>query len=265
MRLSDPATIRALLETDRAWSVYALGDLSPGFFEHCEWHAAQGGAAALLLLYRAFATPVLFALGPPGLVAGLLEEVAAEHRLYLSIRPEILPLVAARYAVAPAGGQAMWRMTLSSSDFRPAAASSAVRLGPRDLARLEVLYSDGQATGEAPDFFAPVMLSQGVFFGVCEGPALVAAAGTHLVAPQLGLAAVGNVYTRRDRRGRGLAAQVTSAVAAELLRFRPPLETVALNVAPANYAAVHVYEKLGFKRYCAFIEASAERDGSHLV
>jgi len=31
----DVAVIRAILMRDPAWSVYALGDLAPGFFERC--------------------------------------------------------------------------------------------------------------------------------------------------------------------------------------------------------------------------------------
>ena len=61
------------------------------------------------------------------------------------------------------------------------------------------------------------MIESGVYYGVLEGSSLVAAAGTHVFAPDEGVAAIGNVYTRRDQRGRGFAACVTSAVAARLL------------------------------------------------
>ena len=55
---------------------------------------------------------------------------------------------------------------------------------------------------------------------------LIAAAGTHVVSPQWGVAAVGNVYTHREYRGQGLAKVVTSAVTAELLQ---QCDTVVLN------------------------------------
>jgi len=251
-RITDPAEIRAILETDRAWAVYALGDLAPGFFEHSEWRRAPN-APALILLYRAFETPVLFALGSPELVRGLLDEIHSEREMYLSIRPEILPLVKARYAVRHE--TAMWRMVLDPAHFHPAPMEGVARLGLADLPALQQLYADGQSTGEVPDFFFPSMIEQGAFFGIWEGRQLVAAAGTHLVAPSEGVGAVGNVYTRRDRRGRGLASRVTGAVAAELLRLG--LRTVALNVNQRNAAAIRVYEQLGFARYCAFYEGVA--------
>jgi predicted GNAT family acetyltransferase len=101
------------------------------------------------------------------------------------------------------------------------------------------------------------MLQDGVFFGTREAGELVAAAGTHLVACSEGVAAVGNVYTRRDRRGRGLAARTTSAVVGELLRMN--VATIALNVSRNNDVAIRVYERLGFLRYCAYYEGLARR------
>lgn len=249
-RQTDLTAIRAILETDRNWAVYALGDLAPGFREHSVWHAAEG---ALLLLYRAFETPVLFTLGTPDNVAPLLDEIAPEQEMYLSIRPEILPLIKARWNVKHEAR--MWRMVLDRAGFQPVPDDNLIRLGPADGPALEMLYADGQVTGEVPDFFNPPMLEQGVFYGIREGDALIAAAGTHLMSTELSVGAVGNVYTRRDRRGRGLAARVTSSVTAELLQSG--LSTIALNVNQHNAPAQHVYTRLGYERYCAFYEGVA--------
>ena len=85
----------------------------------------------------------------------------------------------------------------------------------------------------------------------------MSAAGTHIVVPEEGVCAIGNVYTRRDRRGRGVAGRATAAVAAEALRLG--VRTVALNVAQGNHAAIRAYERIGFARYCAFFEGIAKR------
>ena len=118
---------------------------------------------------------------------------------------------------------------------------------------LQALYADGQSSGESPDFFFPSMVADGVFHGIYEGTSLVAAAGTHLLARGEGIAALGNVYTRRDRRGRGLGRLATSAVLGELAG----VETIGLNVRADNDAALHLYESLGFARHCQFYEALA--------
>ena len=249
---TDPARVRARLNTDRPWAAYALGDLSPALASRTEWHLGPDGA--ILMLYRAFETAVLFTFGPPEAVAPLLAEVADEPQFYLSVRPEILPLVQARFEVTNLDH--MWRMTLDRAAFRPPP-PGAVALTLADLPRLQALYADGQATHEAPDFFDTDMLAQGVFYGVAEGGVLVAAAGTHFVAPEERVATIGNVYTRRDRRGRGLASQATGAVAAALLAHQPPLDLIALNVNQANPAAVAVYERLGLRKIAPFYEGLA--------
>lgn len=251
-QISDPIRIRRILERDRVWSVYALGDLSPGLFPQCRWYADPHGEA-LLLLYQAFGTPVLFALGDPETVAPLLDEVDLA-RAYLSVRPEILPLVQARGEIQ--NQAAMRRMHLDPSALPQLGAMAGLkRLEIEDTLALGRLYDDGRESGEVPDFFRLSMVRDGVFFGVYEHNELVAAAGTHLVAPQEGVGAVGNVYTRRDRRGRGLARVTTGAVAAELLRLE--IRTVALNVDQRNDAALRVYEHLGFRRHCLFYEGLA--------
>ncbi len=256
-RLTDPGLIRSLLETDRPWAAYALADLAPGFFEHCEWRGSFEGDRGIILLYRAFEVPVLVTVGAAPAVASLLEEIRDVPEMYLSIRPEILPLIKARYDVLPESP--MWRMVLDPAAFRAPKANEAVSLSRADLPALLQLYADGEASGESPDFFSPQMLAQGVFFGVREGEALVSAAGTHVFTPSQSVGTVGNVYTRRDRRGRGLGSQVTQRVTAELLRLG--LRTIVLNVAQPNAAAIRVYERLGFRRYTAFYEGRARRRG----
>jgi len=134
-------------------------------------------------------------------------------------------------------------------------AENVKRLRELDVPALKKLYADGDKTGESPDFFYDSMVPAGVFFGVYEGEELIAAAGTHLFAPEEGAAAIGNVYVRRDRRGRGLGRIVTSAV---LHRLRH-LKTVGLNVRNDNVAAIRVYESLGFVKHCDFFEAIARR------
>lgn len=254
----EAARIRAILEMERAWAVYALGDLEPPHAQHCEWHLARDDSA-LLLLYRVFATPVIFTLGAPAGVEPLLDELDVEGDMYLSVRPEILPLIRQRYTVRHE--RPMWRMRLKPERFvtpaRVESSTGLIRLGPAHMPALEALYADGMETGEAPDFFNQPQLEQGVFYGVCERRELIAAAGTHLLSVPLSLGAVGNVYTRRDRRGRGLGRLVTAAVTAELVRLG--LETIALNVSQQNTTALHVYEALGYERYCAFYEGLAQR------
>jgi len=249
---ADPVAVRKILHTDRRWAVYALADLAPEYCAAAEWHIA-GHGHALLLVYRGFDPPVLFAHGAAADLAPLLPEICGERAFYLSMRPEAAALLRhGGYEILDE--KRVWRMVLDPRRFAPAA-NTAVRLGQADYEALTNLHRDGHAAGESPRFFDAGMLRHGAYYGIREGEAIVAAAGTHVVSEAESVAAIGNVYTRRERRGQGLGAQVTGAVAAELLRLG--LQTVVLNVAGSNTAAIRIYERLGFERYCEYLEGMA--------
>ena len=73
----------------------------------------------------------------------------------------------------------------------------------------------------------------------------------------MGLAAVGNVLTHRDYRGRGFAKIVTGAVTQELLRF---CDQVVLNVRSDNPPALR-----GVPGHRVLASTSASRSGSSIV
>lgn len=254
--LTSKDEIRARLQADAAWAVYALGDLSPAHFEHCRWLSPSPDSKALALLYSGFETPVFWAMGPPSELASLAAQLFAGPELILQIRPELAPLVRAHYDRVEL--HPMWRMTLDAREFRPVPHTAGDRrLTPADLPALVRLYEDGRRHGQQPDFFFPEMLGQGVFFGAWNGGELIAVAGTHIVNFEESAAAIGNVYTRGDSRRRGHAARLTSLVAGAL-RARGA-RTIALSVRQSNPAAVSVYARLGFTAHCEFFEGFARR------
>lgn len=252
-RLNDPEEIRRRLERDRSWSVYALGDLAPGYRDQSEWYTSDDYPDAMALIYRAGAWPILFTLGDAEAVRAVLGELLPEPRLSLAIRVEHLPAVESRWRVLRSN--AMWRMILDPEAPALEPDTRVASLTLADAEPLQALFRDGRHAGEEPDFFFPSMLTGGTYFGVKEGDHWIAAAGTHLVAESEGVATIGNVYVRRDRRGSGLARAVVGAVIAELRHRMIP--TIALNVRQANSTAARVYERLGFQYYCPFTEGWA--------
>ena len=239
--LTDKNRIRAILHSDPRWCVYALGDLSARMFAKCQWFTPD-----LTLLLHDYGTSILFAHGT-GSIREALERVT--WPVHLQVQPDALDEVARHANVT--GVKAMIRMAWAGGSTR--VSDRVVRLTAGDVPAIARLYADGESTGESPDFFYASMVTDGVFFGVSKGDQLLAAAGTHLVSREEGAAAIGNVYVRRDRRGRGLGRAVTAAVLHELAG----ITTVGLNVQADNHAAIRVYESLGFVRHCDFHEALA--------
>lgn len=253
-QLFDRRLIQAQLEADRAWSAYALADLDSAYFPFTSWFCAEDHSA-IALVYRAFARTIVLYVGRPRGVSKILDET--DHSLdglvefYGVVKPEILPLLAGRYEIGEE--RPMLRMMLDAPRFQPVRGEAA-RLNPGHLGSVRSLYED-----EPPDFFSADMLGKGIYYGIYEGNDLVAIAGTHIVAPDFGIGALGNIHTRRDRRGLGYATRVTSAVTRDLLALGIP--TIVLNVRKENDTAVHVYERLGFQTYCEYYEVIAGRCG----
>jgi ribosomal protein S18 acetylase RimI-like enzyme len=196
---------------------------------------------------------VLTAHGPADACAPLwreaLAQVADAPRVFAVCRPEHRSFVDADSPFEQV--HPMFRMRLEGD---PVPEGETSRLGLWDLTALRALYEDGAVAGEVPDFFDESMLERGVYHGVREESCgLLAAAGTHVVTRDV--AAIGNVYTRRSARGRGLARRTTAAVAHEL-RSRG-VGTIVLNVRQDNRTAIRVYERLGFVVHGPFDEGFA--------
>jgi ribosomal protein S18 acetylase RimI-like enzyme len=253
--VTDLHRIRTALDRDRTWSAYAIGDLDPERLPDCSWYAPDRDPETLVLLYRAFTPPILFACGTPVRLSPLFAELDAPV-VSLHLLPDAIAALPPAYTATET--KAMWRMTVGPASFRRADGDETVAaLDASHAEAVAALFADARDGGEAPPFYRPSMLAEGAFRGVFEGAALVAVAGTHLFSAALGVCTIGNVYTRRDRRRRGLAARVTSAVVRAAMAASIP--TIVLNVSQANGAARRVYEQLGFDAHCAFVEGTARR------
>ena len=250
IRLVNKSRLQAFLNTDRVYHAYALADLSDPFFSQCRWLAAEEGdkIVTLVLIYKGLEPPVLLAMGKADYLPQIFQEAELPSTAMFMGREAHIPFLLKEYKAQYL--DKMWRMALHADNFKPADFSHATPLDESHLPALTAMYR-----GSHGNAFAPYQLEQGVFYGFFEDGELVSAAGTHVVAPQYGAAAVGNVYTRPQYRGKGLAQQVTSAVCAHLLAQNLD---VVLNVEQSNAAAIHIYKKLGFTAHCPFWEGTGQ-------
>jgi len=88
-------------------------------------------------------------------------------------------------------------------------------------------------------------------------------AGVQVASRHEGVAAVGNIYTRPDCRGQGLAQTVTSAVVTALREVG--IQTIGLNVENTNAYAIRAYERVGFRTHFSYSEGIADRLGIETV
>lgn len=250
---TDTDRIREILLTDPIWSAYALADLRADLLPFCRWSVAGEGLA---LVYTGLQPPILLTVGPPEDVAYALTKANLPPEVYLSVREEHLPALNHWYGVQVR--RVMVRMALGPEVTLAPVEQPLTRLVPADVPRIEALIALGGPY--APDGFAPYQVADGFFFGVEDGASgLTAIGGTHITNREEGVAAIGNVYTRSDCRGRGYARAITSQIVSQLRATGLP--TIVLNVNSENTIARRLYDSLGFVEHCSFVEGIAERKG----
>ena len=247
---ADRVLLREYLERDRLFAAYAICDLGEREFPRTRWGIATLGdrPVAVAMEYGGLTPQPLFVMGDPDGIAAILKDIVRPRAAYVAAKRESLPAVAQHYRVEP--GPEMIRMWVDRSTFQPSMAR-VERLLPVEVGELNRLYQLGFAA-----WLPATAVAEGVYYGIRVNGRLVAAAGTHVINRDAGLAVVGNVLTQADHRGRGYAKAVTSAVTAELLRA---CDEVVLNVRADNPPAIAAYRRLGYQEHCRFEERLVRR------
>ena len=251
-QLHDREAIRPLLEGQRAYAAYALGQLDPRLFHLTEWwHSDGAGSDALVLHSSGGLGKATFLSGEVQALEAVLRIHPGPRSTFLTCEPHHLETVTRYFDLHQR--QLMMRMQVTADTFHASPDAIAVRrLDGGDARRINSLYrSDGVAS-----FYQPRQIEDAVYYGVERDARLVAIAGTHVVSSSNAIAVVGNVYTHPVHRGQHLAQATTSAVTEQLLRF---CREVVLSVDPDNAPAVRAYERLGYREVARLIEGAALR------
>jgi ribosomal protein S18 acetylase RimI-like enzyme len=264
VELADRARLERFLRGDAPAQIYALADLDDAFWPDTRWFAsarADGELTAVCLVLEKLALPIVYAVAQPGDPAtlALVAELRARlpERFFVNLPLGFAEVFAASHAIDPHGEYV--KMWLPDGSALGGAAPPGIEpLGPEHAAELADFYrTRAYAADERQSrFFAPYMLTLGPWFGLRERGQLVCVAGVHVCSQRYGVAALGNVATVPERRGRGLA----RAVCARLCRaLAPAVPLVGLNVAVANAPARACYRALGFREALRYEEAVLTR------
>lgn len=258
-RLTDRDEIAAFLRRDTFLHLYEIGDLDDFFWPHTTWYGLRvkstgGNLTAVALLYHATDLPVLLALSAPPLapLADLIAVIRPElpPRFYSHLSGDLARALVPAYRAEPHGTHLKMALHDPARALAAdaAAKAAAVQLTPADRPAIDALYR----ASYPGNWFDARMLETGQYFGIWEGSELVSVAGVHVYSARHRVAALGNVTTRPDRRGRGLARVASARLVRSLLATT---DHIGLNVAAGNAAAIACYERLGFARIGSYEEA----------
>ncbi|MCC6622167.1 MAG: GNAT family N-acetyltransferase [Deltaproteobacteria bacterium] len=255
----DLERVRSVLQRDAIATAYMLGDLDPVYAPYCTWWVAldraHGHDVAVLQVYTGLSAPVVLTHGSTEGIAAIVRDFRNElpGRAHVHLDPEHLAVLKSYFQFERL--RPMMRMGLRAAelasevpapgpDYEPIA-----RLGHRDtgdIVALSAFYPDS--------FFEPHQLSSGHYYGIRTTGTreLVSVAGLHILSRTDGLAALGNIVTHPEHRGRGLSTACTAHLSAALRDEGVPL--LVLNVQHDNTHARRIYEKLGFREHATYLE-----------
>jgi len=256
VRLQEKAVINQYLQKNKPLHIYSIGDLDDFFWEYTTWYgwADNDEISAIILLYKGLTVPTLLALSEDiEPLRELLEEIKLilPERMYIHLSPGLIDIIETNYNVAAYGDHyKMSANCLKESDNFDHSLVERIRVS--ELEELNQLFSESYPG----NWFDSRMLESGHYFGLRQTDRFVSVAGIHVYSPLFRVAAIGNIATHPDFRGRGFGKLVTTACCRELFKT---VDQIGLNVKVDNKAAIKIYRRLGFEVAGVYGEYMVER------
>jgi RimJ/RimL family protein N-acetyltransferase len=233
--------------------LYSIGDLDDFFWQYTTWYGTKENEPPVLL-YAGSELPVLIVLSDEPLTHSRkllhLIKPLLPRRFYAHLTEGLIDVLEEEYKINLHGTH--YKMGLTKPELlEKVDTSEAIQLREPDLNDLKVLYN----ASYPGNWFDARMLETGYYFGIKLDGKLVSVAGVHVYSPVYKVAALGNITTHPDWRGRGLGAQVSAKLCQELSQT---VDHIGLNVKADNKAAIAIYEKIGFERIATYQECLLE-------
>lgn len=259
--MHDKDTIETFLRGNVFLNIYSLGDLDDFFWPYTTWYALTDstGIRAIALIYTGGSLPCLHALAEDD-KAVYTEELL---RCLIGILPRLFhahlisgseSILAERYHFRPFGRHDRMALT-DKSLLTDIDTSEAEGLSMSNLDEIMSLFEKAYPG----NYFEPRMLETKQYYGIRQSGALVSVAGVHVYSARYRVAALGNITTHPDYRGRGYGRIAAARACKSLLS---EIEHISLNVQAGNTSAIRCYEKLGFEAIGSFGEFEAELKAS---
>lgn len=230
--------------------LYTIGDLDDFFWPHTAWYALYGNdeIVSIALLYSGMSpeTLLIFHEKDPAnsriLLSSIRKFLPDKFNVHLS--PGLVDIFGMENIAENYGHN--YRMILKG-DPEPVNEPKIRRLNLRDLKKINELY----LSAYPHNWFDSRMVKTGKYFGYFESGMLVGIAGIHVYSPEYRIAALGNIATHPDFRGRRIAYKVTAALCNDL---KKTADIIGLNVKSDNNAAIKCYQNIGFEVRSSFDE-----------
>ncbi|MBN2593814.1 MAG: GNAT family N-acetyltransferase [Sedimentisphaerales bacterium] len=261
--LHDKSRIEAFLRKDVYLHIYSIGDLDDFFWPDTTWYGweNEGKIQAVALLYTASENPTLLALSEKqNVMWDLVQSIfpVLPERFYAHLSPAVAEATELQCKIKSYGKY--YKMGLKNKLLlHDIDCSRVVCLTEDDLDDMFGLYKEGYRQGPKTrkahlgpqHWFDARTLQTGQYFGLRLKNRLVSVAGIHVYSEKYKVAALGNIVTHPDYRGKGFGTAVTARLCQSLAEH---VDNIGLNVKANNTAAIAMYRKLGFEIVGVYFE-----------
>jgi RimJ/RimL family protein N-acetyltransferase len=240
--------------------LYTIGDLDDFFWPATVWYAiyANGEMQSVALLYNGMTPSTLLLFceetkqsedkqnQKPNYSRELLESVRnlLPEKFNVHLSPGLIDVFGKENIIEDYGHN--YRMVLSREPEH---------FDDQNIRRLELcdihLINSLFKVAYPNNWFDSRMVETGKYFGCFNEGMLVGIAGIHVYSPEYRIAALGNIATHPDFRGRKIAHRLTSVLCCDL---KNSVDIIGLNVNSENPAAIKCYENAGFEIRSSFDE-----------
>jgi ribosomal protein S18 acetylase RimI-like enzyme len=241
--LYDKEVIFGFLKKNKGLHIYSIGDLDDFFWKKTTWFALREGVSiySIALLYTGMEIPtlLLFHEGQSHYPCQLLEWIKPllPAKFYAHFSTGLLNLFKSENIRENYGLH--YKMVLNKVVSAPVD-ENIRNLTPDDLDVINEFYS----VSYPHNWFDGRMLETNKYFGYFESGRLIGAAGVHVFSERYKVAALGNIATHPDYRGKQIAYKLTSALCYNLQQC---VDLIGLNVKADNENAIKCYRKIGFE------------------
>ncbi len=251
IHLYDKNLIEAFLRRNVYLHIYSIGDLDDFFFPDTVWYGweQESEIQAVVLLYTASDDPTLLALSErQDIMWELVRSIfhLLPERFYAHLSPKVAEVVEGQCKIESYGKH--YKMGLKNKTLLDDIdCSQVIRLTENDLEEMLALYEESYPG----NWFNERILQTKQYFGLQLDNRLVSVAGVHVYSEKYRVAALGNIVTHPNYRGRGFGKVVMAALCQSLFEH---VDNIGLNVKADNAPAIALYEKLGFEIVSPYYE-----------
>lgn len=259
--ISDKKAIEKFYRKNICLNIYPIGDLDNFFFEHTEWFALINRGSVIYdilemaYIYCGTDLPVVLAVcdGDNSNMIELLKGIMniLPDKFYTHFSKDLYEVFLDNFTKTDHGRH--FKMCLTEKDFKKTNKTENIRrLTPSDIIEISKFYENSYPG----NWFDLRMLETGKYFGYYINGELAGAGGIHVYSPEYKVAALGNITTLPEHRGKSICQKLTSALCKDLFLT---VDHIGLNVHSENKPAIECYKKLGFSTTGEYFESTFEK------